>query len=56
MILDPPPATPGNQLLFALLSDCKRYFQVTGIDIYPNMAPEDLPPNLNLQVDDLNSP
>ncbi|OIW32463.1 S-adenosyl-L-methionine-dependent methyltransferase [Coniochaeta ligniaria NRRL 30616] len=30
--------------------------EVTGIDIYPNMAPEDLPPNLDLQVDDLNSP
>ncbi|KAB5576496.1 S-adenosyl-L-methionine-dependent methyltransferase, partial [Coniochaeta sp. 2T2.1] len=29
---------------------------VTGIDIYPNMAPEDLPPNLDIQVDDLNSP
>ncbi|KAB5540467.1 S-adenosyl-L-methionine-dependent methyltransferase, partial [Coniochaeta sp. 2T2.1] len=29
---------------------------VTGIDIYPNMAPEDLPANLDIQVDDLNSP
>ncbi|KAK1766742.1 S-adenosyl-L-methionine-dependent methyltransferase [Phialemonium atrogriseum] len=30
--------------------------EVIGIDIYPNMAPEIIPPNLNLQVDDLNRP
>ncbi|RKU45804.1 hypothetical protein DL546_005381 [Coniochaeta pulveracea] len=28
--------------------------EVVGIDIYPNMLPETLPANLNLQVDDLN--
>jgi hypothetical protein len=30
--------------------------QVIGIDVYPYPAPEDIPPNLDFQVDDLNSP
>ncbi|KAL1883813.1 hypothetical protein VTK73DRAFT_8349 [Phialemonium thermophilum] len=30
--------------------------EVTGIDIFPNMAPEIIPDNLVLQVDDLNRP
>ncbi|KAL2159869.1 hypothetical protein VTH06DRAFT_2002 [Thermothelomyces fergusii] len=30
--------------------------EVIGIDIYPYPVPEDLPPNLEFQVDDLNSP
>jgi len=29
-------------------------WQVIGIDINPNMAPEEVPANLYLQVDDLN--
>ncbi len=30
--------------------------QVVGIDVYPYPVPEDIPPNLDFQVDDLNSP
>lgn len=30
--------------------------QVIGIDVYPYPVPEDIPPNLDFQVDDLNSP
>ncbi|KAK3292328.1 S-adenosyl-L-methionine-dependent methyltransferase, partial [Chaetomium fimeti] len=30
--------------------------EVIGIDVYPYPAPEDIPPNLDFQVDDLNSP
>ncbi|KAK4134417.1 S-adenosyl-L-methionine-dependent methyltransferase [Trichocladium antarcticum] len=30
--------------------------EVIGIDVYPYPVPEDLPPNLDLQIDDLNSP
>ncbi|KAL2200433.1 S-adenosyl-L-methionine-dependent methyltransferase, partial [Corynascus similis CBS 632.67] len=30
--------------------------EVIGIDIYPYPVPEDIPPNLEFQVDDLNSP
>ncbi|SPQ23682.1 d8484310-72a4-40f8-8227-25c48514d0b9 [Thermothielavioides terrestris] len=30
--------------------------EVIGIDIYPYPLPEDFPPNLDIQVDDLNSP
>ncbi len=37
-----------------LLTD--RTLQVVGIDVYPYPVPEDIPPNLDFQVDDLNSP
>ena len=37
-----------------LLTD--RTPQVVGIDVYPYPVPEDIPPNLDFQVDDLNSP
>lgn len=30
--------------------------QVIGIDINPYPVPEDIPPNVDFQVDDLNSP
>lgn len=30
--------------------------QVIGIDIYPYPVPEDIPSNLDFQIDDLNSP
>ncbi|KAK4043338.1 hypothetical protein C8A01DRAFT_43655 [Parachaetomium inaequale] len=30
--------------------------EVIGIDVYPYPVPEDIPPNLDFQVDDLNSP
>ncbi|KAL4807051.1 hypothetical protein BDV18DRAFT_159272 [Aspergillus unguis] len=33
-----------------------EFFQVTGVDIYPFMNPDDTPENLWLQVDDLNRP
>ncbi|KAJ4300434.1 hypothetical protein N0V88_003109 [Collariella sp. IMI 366227] len=30
--------------------------EVIGIDVYPYPVPQDMPPNLDFQVDDLNSP
>ena len=45
--------TREASVLFMLI--CPPY-QVIGIDVYPYPAPEDIPPNLDFQVDDLNSP
>lgn len=37
-------------------ADILYTIQVIGIDVYPYPTVDGLPPNLDLQVDDLNSP